>query len=114
MLNSKHLFLVSVALWSAVGIVRVQEFSPRRSYEIRTRNGPVLGNQESLSLGGRIFISRKESYKESQVWNLIPYDSDCYFTASPLTELRIDNGSNGSEEYPVIQWNPNKESPDQQ
>ena len=50
MLNFKHLFLVSVALWSAVGMVRAQEFDPKQSYEIHTQNGLVLDNQESLVL----------------------------------------------------------------
>ncbi|WP_349833081.1 hypothetical protein, partial [Bacteroides fragilis] len=72
MLNFKNLFLVSVALWSAVGMVRAQEFDPKQSYEIHTQNGLVLDNQESLDLGSKIFISKKEPHKESQVWNLIP------------------------------------------
>ena len=114
MLNFKHLFLVSVALWSAVGMVRAQEFDPKQSYEIHTQNGLVLDNQESLDLGGKIFISKKEPHKESQVWNLIPCGDGCYSIVSPLTELGIDNSGNGSKECPVIQWDPNKENPNQQ
>ena len=114
MLNFKHLFLVSVALWSAVGMVRAQEFDPKQSYEIHTQNGLVLDNQESLDLGSKIFISKKEPHKESQVWNLIPCGDGCYSIVSPLTELGIDNSGNGSKECPVIQWDPNKENPNQQ
>lgn len=114
MLNFKHLFLVSVALWSVVGMVRAQEFDPKQSYEIHTQNGLVLDNQESLDLGGKIFISKKEPHKESQVWNLIPCGDGCYSIVSPLTELGIDNSGNGSKECPVIQWDPNKENPNQQ
>ena len=82
MLNFKHLFLVSVALWSTVGMVRAQEFDPKQSYEIHTQNGLVLDNQESLDLGGKIFISKKEPHKESQVWNLIPCGNGCYSIVS--------------------------------
>ena len=114
MLNFKHLFLVSVALWSVVGMVRAQEFDPKQSYEIHTQNGLVLDNQESLDLGSKIFISKKEPHKESQVWNLIPCGDGCYSIVSPLTELGIDNSGNGSKECPVIQWDPNKENPNQQ
>lgn len=63
MLNFKHLFLVSVALWSAVGMVRAQEFDPKQSYEIHTQNGLVLDNQESLDLGSKIFISKRNPIK---------------------------------------------------
>ena len=63
-----------------------------------------MDNQESLDLGGKIFISKKEPHKESQVWNLIPCGDGCYSIVSPLTELGIDNSGNGSKECPVIQW----------
>ena len=95
-------------------MVRAQEFDPKQSYEIHTQNGLVLDNQESLDLGSKIFISKKEPHKESQVWNLIPCGDGCYSIVSPLTELGIDNSGNGSKECPVIQWDPNKENPNQQ
>ena len=63
MLNFKHLFLVSVALWSAVGMVRAQEFDPKQSYEIHTQNGLVLDNQESLDLGGKILFLKRNPIK---------------------------------------------------
>lgn len=60
-----------------------------------------------------LFLKRKP-HKESQVWNLIPCGDGCYSIVSPLTELGIDNSGNGSKECPVIQWDPNKENPNQQ
>lgn len=62
MLNFKNLFLVSVALWSAVGMVRAGVRS-KQSYEIHTQNGLVLDNQESLDLGSKIFISKRNPIK---------------------------------------------------
>ena len=114
MLNFKHLFLVSVALWSTVGMVRAQEFDPKQRYEIHTQNGLVLDNPESLDLGGKIFISKKEPHKESQVWHLQPFGDGCYSIVSTLTELGIDNSGNGSQGWPVIQWEPNQGNPNMQ
>lgn len=92
-------------------VPRVDRSKATRSH---TQNGLVLDNQESLDLGSKIFISKKEPHKESQVWNLIPCGDGCYSIVSPLTELGIDNSGNGSKECPVIQWDPNKENPNQQ
>ena len=103
-----------IALSFSASAVVAQQFDPKQGYEIHTVNGLVLDNQESLDLGGKIFISKKEPHKESQVWNLIPCGDGCYSIVSPLTELGIDNSGNGSKECPVIQWDPNKENPNQQ
>ena len=48
-----------IALSFSASAVVAQQFDPKQGYEIHTVNGLVLDNQESLDLGGKIFISKK-------------------------------------------------------
>ncbi len=109
-----YLFLAAVALCGTLRTAAAREFDPERCYEIRTLNGLVLDNVESLDLGSKIFLSGRNPGKESQIWKLVPCGNECYAIVSPLTELGIDNSGNGPKELPVIQWAPDKENTNQQ
>ena len=92
-----------------------QQFDPKQGYEIHTVNGLVLDNQESLDTNTKIFISKREADKESQVWNLIPCEQEgCYTITSPLTQMNVDNSGKGKVECSVIQWSADPKNPNQQ
>ena len=81
-----------IALSFSASAVVAQQFDPKQGYEIHTVNGLVLDNQESLDTNTKIFISKREADKESQVWNLIPCEQEgCYTITSPLTQMNVDN-----------------------
>ena len=99
---------------SASAVV-AQQFGPKQGYEIHTVNGLVLDNQESLDTNTKIFISKREADKESQVWNLIPCEQEgCYTITSPLTQMNVDNSGKGKVECSVIQWSADPKNPNQQ
>ncbi|NDV60773.1 glycoside hydrolase family 2 TIM barrel-domain containing protein [Bacteroides sp. 519] len=91
-----------------------QTFDPNQSYEIHSVNGLVLDNQESLHSGSKIFISKKEEGKESQVWNIIPAANGYYSIVNPLAQRSIDNSGNGKTEVAILQWDTNTDNPNQQ
>ena len=75
----------------------------------------MLDNQESLDTNTKIFISKREADKESQVWNLIPCEQEgCYTITSPLTQMNVDNSGKGKVECSVIQWSADPKNPNQQ
>lgn len=114
MLNYKYLLLTGIALLSAALTAWAQNFDPKQSYEIHTLSGLALDNQESLDLGSKVFISKREPNKESQVWNLVSCGNGCYSIISPLNLLGVDNSGNGSVECSVLQWDANPENVNQQ
>ena len=104
-----------MALSFSASAVVAQQFDPKQGYEIHTVNGLVLDNQESLDTNTKIFISKREADKESQVWNLIPCEQEgCYTITSPLTQMNIDNSGKGKVECSVIQWSADPKNPNQQ
>ena len=104
-----------IALSFSASAVVAQQFDPKQGYEIHTVNGLVLDNQESLDTNTKIFISKREADKESQVWNLIPCEQEgCYTITSPLTQMNIDNSGKGKVECSVIQWSADPKNPNQQ
>lgn len=104
-----------IALSFSTATVVAQQFDPKQGYEIHTVNGLVLDNQESLDTNTKIFISKREADKESQVWNLIPCEQEgCYTITSPLTQMNIDNSGKGEVECSVIQWSADSKNPNQQ
>ena len=104
-----------IALSFSASTVVAQQFDPKQGYEIHTVNGLVLDNQESLDTNKKIFISKREADKESQVWNLIPCEQEgCYTITSPLTQMNIDNSGKGKVECSVIQWSADPKNPNQQ
>lgn len=107
-------FIVFMLLCLFPLTVGAQTFDPDQSYEIHTQSGLVLDNQESLYAGAKIFISKREEKKESQVWNIIPAGSGSYSVVSPLTHQSLDNGGQGAEVTPLIQWDRNPDNPNQQ
>lgn len=111
----KILGSVLVALSFSVPTVVAQQFDPKQGYEIHTVNGLVLDNQESLDTNTKVFISKREADKESQVWNLIPCEQEgCYTITSPLTQMNIDNSGKGRVDCSVIQWSADSTNPNQQ
>ena len=104
-----------IALSFSASAVVAQQFDPKQGYEIHTVNGLVLDNQESLDTNTKIFISKQEADKESQVWNLIPCEQEgCYTITSPLTQMNVDNSGKGKVECSVIQWSADPKNPNQQ
>lgn len=104
-----------IALSFSASVVVAQQFDPKQGYEIHTVNGLVLDNQESLDTNTKIFISKREADKESQVWNLIPCEQEgCYTVTSPLTQMNVDNSGKGKVECSVIQWSADPKNPNQQ
>lgn len=104
-----------MALSFSASAVVAQQFDPKQGYEIHTVNGLVLDNQESLDTNTKIFISKREADKESQVWNLIPCEQEgCYTITSPLTQMNVDNSGKGKVECSVIQWSADPKNPNQQ
>ena len=104
-----------IALSFYASAVVAQQFDPKQGYEIHTVNGLVLDNQESLDTNTKIFISKREADKESQVWNLIPCEQEgCYTITSPLTQMNVDNSGKGKVECSVIQWSADPKNPNQQ
>lgn len=104
-----------MALSFSTSAVVAQQFDPKQGYEIHTVNGLVLDNQESLDTNTKIFISKREADKESQVWNLIPCEQEgCYTITSPLTQMNVDNSGKGKVECSVIQWSADPKNPNQQ
>lgn len=104
-----------IALSFSASVVVAQQFDPKQGYEIHTVNGLVLDNQESLDTNTKIFISKREADKESQVWNLIPCEQEgCYTITSPLTQMNVDNSGKGKVECSVIQWSADPKNPNQQ
>ena len=104
-----------IALSFSASAVVAQQFDPKQGYEIHTVNGLVLDNQESLDTNTKIFISKREADKESQVWNLIPCEQEgCYTITSPLTQMNVDNSGKGNVECSVIQWSADPKNPNQQ
>ena len=104
-----------IALSFSTSAVVAQQFDPKQGYEIHTVNGLVLDNQESLDTNTKIFISKREADKESQVWNLIPCEQEgCYTITSPLTQMNVDNSGKGKVECSVIQWSADPKNLNQQ
>lgn len=104
-----------IALSFSASAVVAQQFDPKQGYEIHTVNGLVLDNQERLDTNTKIFISKREADKESQVWNLIPCEQEgCYTITSPLTQMNVDNSGKGKVECSVIQWSADPKNPNQQ
>lgn len=104
-----------IALSFSASAVVAQQFDPKQGYENHTVNGLVLDNQESLDTNTKIFISKREADKESQVWNLIPCEQEgCYTITSPLTQMNVDNSGKGKVECSVIQWSADPKNPNQQ
>lgn len=104
-----------IALTFSVSSAVAQQFDPKQGYEIHTVNGLVLDNQENLDTNTKVFISKREADKESQVWNLIPCEQEgCYTITSPLTQMNIDNSGKGEVDCPVIQWSSDARNLNQQ
>lgn len=104
-----------IALTFSVSSIVAQQFDPKQGYEIHTVKGLVLDNQENLDTNTKVFISKREADKESQVWNLIPCEQDgCYTITSPLTQMNIDNSGKGKVDCPVIQWSADSKNSNQQ
>lgn len=104
-----------IALAFSVSSAVAQQFDPKQGYEIHTVNGLVLDNQENLDTNTKVFISKREADKESQVWNLIPCELEgCYTITSPLTQMNIDNSGKGKVDCAVIQWSADARNPNQQ
>lgn len=104
-----------IGLSFSVSTVVAQQFDPKQGYEIHTVNGLALDNQESLDTNTKVFISKREADKESQVWNLLPCEQEgCYIIASPLTQMNIDNSGKGKVNCSVIQWSADSKNPNQQ
>ena len=78
-----------IALSFSASAVVAQQFDPKQGYEIHTVNGLVLDNQESLDTNTKIFISKREADKESQVWNLIPCEQEGCFLMNRLQALTL-------------------------
>ena len=104
-----------IVLLFSVYTAVAQQFDPKQGYEIHTVNGLALDNQESLDTNTKVFISKREASKESQVWNLIPCEQEgCYTITSPLTQMNIDNSGKGGVDCSVIQWSSDPKNPNQQ
>lgn len=104
-----------MALSFSTSAAIAQQFDPKQGYEILTVSGLALDNQENLDTNTKVFISKREVGKESQVWNLIPCEQeDCYTITSPLTQMSIDNSGKGQADCAVIQWSSDPKNPNQQ
>jgi len=104
-----------IALSFSTSAAIAQQFDPKQGYEIHTVSGLALDNQESLDTNTKVFISKREAGKESQVWNLIPCEREgCYTITSPLTQMNIDNSGKGQVDCSVIQWSSDSGNPNQQ
>lgn len=105
----------AIALSFSTFAAIAQQFDPKQGYEIHTVSGLALDNQESLDTNTKVFISKREVGKESQVWNLIPCEREgCYTITSPLTQMNIDNSGKGQVDCSVIQWSSDSGNPNQQ
>lgn len=110
-------FLYTIAIiFLLLGVQRVeaQTFHPDQGYEIHSVNGLVLDNQESLYSGSKIFISKREEGRESQVWNIVPAGNGTYSIVSPFSLRSIDNSGNGKAEVSILQWDTDIQNPNQQ
>lgn len=115
MQKAKLSLLATIILFLNMVYVSAQNFDPKQGYEIHTLNGLALDNQESLDTNTKVFISKREPNKESQVWRLVACGKEGYYTlVSPLTELGIDNGGTGMKENSVIQWTADPQNSNQQ
>ncbi len=81
-----------------------QTIDTSQAYEIHTRSGLALDNQQSVDAGSKIFIAKRTPGKESQVWQFLPVEPGVYCIVSPLSQQAIDNGGDGANERSVIQW----------
>ena len=105
----------AIALSFSTFAAIAQQFDPKQGYEIHTVSGLALDNQESLDTNTKVFISKREVGKESQVWNLIPCEREgCYTITSPLTQMNIDNSGKGQVDCSDIQWSSDSGNPNQQ
>lgn len=87
--------------------ITAQTIDTEQAYEIHTLNGLVMDNQESVDAGSKIFISKRVSGKESQIWQFIPIEKDIYSIVSPLSQQALDNGGEGAVERSILQWSSN-------
>lgn len=111
MQQTKYQLVAFIACFVSIFNISAQEFNPRQGYEILTVDGLALDNQGSSNTNTNLFISKRETNKSSQVWNIVPSGEDGYYViSSPLVQLSIENGGKGPKECPVIQWGINPHS----
>ena len=82
-----------------------QEFKAEQNYIIRNaRTGLVLDNRGSLDPNANIFLASADKKSESQVWRFVDCGRGAYNIASPLNDMSVDNGNQGSRQGNIIQW----------
>ena len=84
------------------------------NYELLTSSGLALDNQESISSGANLYISRPVPGRESQVWTFTDLGNDVYLVMSALSQLAVDNSGVGAVESRVIQYQADRNNGNQQ
>ncbi|MDE6177382.1 MAG: RICIN domain-containing protein, partial [Paramuribaculum sp.] len=78
------------------------------NYCILSPSGLAVDNQESFSPGSRIYLSKQDADKPSQVWRFVSVGNGLYCIMSPLSLKGIDNGGVPKNGSSIIQWDLNK------
>lgn len=84
------------------------------NYELLTSSGLALDNQESISSGANLYISRPVPGRESQVWTFTDLGNDVYLVMSALSQLAVDNSGVDAVESRVIQYQADRNNGNQQ
>ncbi|MGN0069599.1 MAG: glycoside hydrolase family 2 TIM barrel-domain containing protein [Prevotella sp.] len=83
--------------------LHAQKFDSQTNYVIRTANGLLLDNQNSIQQNAELFLSKGKETKASQVWRFIRISEGIYNIVNAYSTHSIDNG-NGKQEHHIIQW----------
>ncbi len=89
-----------------------QAIDTRQVYEIQTPDGLVLDNQGSLDNDARIYLSKRDEGKETQVWRFVKVGDGVYNIVNAYSFLSLDNG-NGKSVQQLLQWSTNNSNPNQ-
>lgn len=83
------------------------------NYCILNPSGLAIDNQESFSPGSRMYLSKQDADKPSQVWQFVSAGDGLYCIMSPLSLMGIDNGGAPRSGSSIIQWDMNKSNRNQ-
>ena len=91
-----------------------QEFKAEQNYVIRNAGtGLVLDNRGSLDPNANIVLATPDKKSESQVWRFTDGGRGTVNIVSPLNDMSVDNGNQGSRQGNIIQWGTELSNPNQ-
>lgn len=108
----KTTFLLLLAVLFATG-TNAQTIESGKVYEIQSANGMVLDNRGSLDGEARIYLSKRDEGKTTQLWQFIHVKDAVYRIVNAYSQTGLDNG-NGNSQQPVIQYSVSPSNQNQQ